>query len=148
MNNLFVIDTDQRFNKASIKLIMQTFNLYQVTTKPKPSMTIFYVFQTISENFQNNQQNKIKIKNKILKCFLALYKQCLRQSALISNTAVSWRNLFYSKLHLPGIGKNSLRGCSEETCSLRPWCHPADWASATGKSSAVRCNAGSGSFLK
>lgn len=72
----------------------------------------------------------------------------LKQSALISNTALSLKNLFYSKLLLPEIGKNSLGRCSEEVCSLGPWCHPADWASATGKSSAARYNADSGSFQK
>lgn len=73
-------------------------------------------------------------------------KTMLRQSALISNTALSWRNLFYSKLLLPEVGKNSLRCCSEETCSLWPRCRPADWASETGKNSAAGCNAGSGNF--
>lgn len=72
----------------------------------------------------------------------------LRQSALISNTARIRRNLFYSKLLLPEPGKNSLRRCSEEACSLSPCCHPADWASATGKSSVAGCNAGSDNFLK
>lgn len=73
----------------------------------------------------------------------------LRQNVIIGNTALSWRNLFYSKLLLPELGKNSLRHCSEELCSLQhAWHHPADWASATGKSNAAGCNAGSGSFLK
>lgn len=72
----------------------------------------------------------------------------LRRSVLINNTALSWRNLFYSKLLLPELGKNSLRRCSEKACSLRPWCHPADWANVTGKSSAAGCNAGSDSSLK
>lgn len=72
MNNLFVIDTDQRFNKGSMKLITQLEHVGNGYTK-RCMIYLFFCLLLLWNIFMLFDQNK----NKILKCFLALYKQCL-----------------------------------------------------------------------